>query len=267
MSAREIIRKKVSELTHGPNIRSDLGTEEELRTLGASLGKGQDTPLLIVPDDTVVDGHRRLAAARLVGIEALDCIVVPPGTTPGECRLIQWRCAVHKKDVSATDKAVVVRGTKDDHPAMTNRQLAELLDIDPALVTKYLALFDCHQDVIQAAKEGLIGLTDWYAISKSLDQGKALAMALNGSSRADLERESRRQRNDNGQIAVRLPKLKIPIANDAASGVVTLSGDGLDLEAAEALLKEAARAVKAARDKGLDPKTAQAVWRDVAKAS
>ncbi|MGO9469776.1 MAG: ParB/RepB/Spo0J family partition protein [Isosphaeraceae bacterium] len=266
MTARTIIRKRLSELKHGPNIRSDLGSKEELIHHGHSVKKRQRTPLLILPDGTVVDGNRTLAAALLVGIEELDCTVIEEDISPAEYTRIQWLSNVHRQDISAYDKALAIRAIKQERPTLTNRQLAEEeLDIDPALVTKYLSLFDCQPDVLQAAKDGLIGLTDWYAISKSPDQAKALAMALNGSTRDGLERESRRQRSSSTP-AVRLPRIKIPLATDAATGTVTLSGDGLDLDAAETLLKEAMKAVKAAKDKNLDPKTAQAVWRDVAKA-
>lgn len=264
----QIVRWSVSRLKPGTNIRSDLGPEKELRPLGKSLRRGQDQPLLILADGTIVDGHRRLAAALLEGIEELDCIVVPPGTTAAECRLIQWRCAMHKKDISAYDKAGAVRDSKADRPSLSNRQLAEeVLDIDPSSVTQYLSLWDCIPEVQEAARAGEIGLSDWYAISKSPDQGKALALALNGSSRSELERETRRQRSGKpAQPAVRLPRIRIPLAGDAATGTVTVAGESIDLDDAEALLKEALKAVRAAREKNLDCKTAQAVWRDVAKA-
>jgi hypothetical protein len=150
---------------------------------------------------------------------------------------------------------------------MSNKQLAdEVLDIDPATATKNLALFDCIQQVQDAAQAGAISLSGWYEISKAPDQAAALAAALKGATRDQLQGESRRQRNGHPTPAVRLPRIKIPLATDTATGTVTLAGDGIDLEDAETLLKEAAKAVKAARDKNLDAKTAQAVWRDMAKA-
>jgi hypothetical protein len=298
-NTREIVRRGVSELHHGANIRSDLGTDEELRTLGESLRKGQDTPLLILADGTAVDGHRRLEAARRAGIEELDCIVVPPGTSP---RLIQWRCAVHKKDVSAHDKAVAVRDTKADHPEMTNRQLAELLDIDPALVTKYLSLWDCSPEVQERARAGQLGINDWYALRPSREPASndstAAAPGRNpgprhGSGNGKSSRPARikipvasgaatgavafdlpaggdlaatEALLKEAEKALRLPRLRITPARDDAPGAVTVAREASDARA-EALLKEALRLVQDARSRKLTLKTALVEWRDNAEAA
>jgi ParB-like chromosome segregation protein Spo0J len=138
MPPPEIIRERVSDLKNGPNIRSDLGPEDALIRHGHSVRKRQRTPLLILPDRIVVDGNRTLAAARLVGIEYLDCIVldesIDPGTNAAEYRATQWLANEHRQDLSPYDKAVAIRDIKADHPGMTNRQLAEeVLNIDERL--------------------------------------------------------------------------------------------------------------------------------------
>ena len=264
----QITRWRVSALTHGNNIRSGLGSEEELRRLGRSLRTRQQTPLLILPDGTVVDGHRRLAAARLVGIEELDGIVIDGDTPPAEVEQIQLVSAIHRADLTAYDKAMAMRGIEVANPGLTRKALAEeVLHIDPAMVTKYLSLFECIQAVQDAAKAYKIGVSDWYAISRRPDQEAALEKALNGATRAELEEEGRRQRSGTqSQPAIRLPRIRIPLATDAANGTVTVAGEEIDLDDAESLLKEAMKAVRAAKDKALDTKTAQAVWRDMAKA-
>src|SRR5438552_1574554 len=86
---RQIVRRRVSALKHVKNVRSDLGSEESLRRLGKSLRKHQQTPLLILADGTVIEGHRRLAAALLEGIEELDCIVIGEDIPPAEIEQIQ----------------------------------------------------------------------------------------------------------------------------------------------------------------------------------
>ena len=237
--------------------------------LGASLKQRQDLPLLILPDGTVVNGNRRLAAARRWGIEALNCIVIDAATPPAEYRHIQWRCAVHCEDISAHDKAVAIRDTKADFPALTNKQLAdEVLNIDPALVTKNLSLFGCIMEVQEAARAGLIGLTDWYAISKSPDQTKALALALNGSTRDAIEHESRRQRNGNRSEAraVKTAKIKCPLPSGRHVTVAGAEGEEISLEESAETLKDALKLVNAAISKQLTAKSAQSVWRDVAAA-
>ena len=252
----KIERRKVSDLKTPSNIRSDLGSQASLHRLGKSLAKGQHTPLLILSDGTVVDGFRRVAAALLEGIEELDCVLVDADITPGECRQIQWRCAVLREDISPYDKAVTIRAIKDDYPGITNRQLAEdILDIDPSSVTLYLKLFDCIPQVQEAARAGKINLTGWVAISKSPDQARALAGALNDSNPGNdsgpgSESENRPHNNGNGQKPVRPSRINIPLASDAATGTVTVAGspgEDLDLEHVENLLKEAQKAVRLPR--------------------
>src|SRR5581483_3200394 len=65
----------------------------ELRLLGEDMQRrGVLVPLIVrrVGDVyIVIDGHRRLAAALLVGIEKLPCIVADANTTEAQVRQIQ----------------------------------------------------------------------------------------------------------------------------------------------------------------------------------
>ena len=236
----------------------------------------------------MIDGHRRLAAARLVGIEELDCVVVDADITPGECRQIQWRCAVLREDISPYDKAVTIRDIKADYPGITNRQLADdILDIDPSSVTLYLKLFACIPEVQEAAFAGKINLTGWNKIAKSTDQKAALDLILNGSSSDERENETQHANGDgepadnqspghtptpdtalngsshggksrhgsgNGKSPSRSGTMTIPLVTDTARGTVIVSGvivsgDAPDYPTAEKLLAEAKKAVRVPRIK------------------
>jgi ParB family transcriptional regulator, chromosome partitioning protein len=256
----QIARWRVTALTHGTNIRTDLGSEEELRRHGKAIRKWQRTPLLILPDGTVVDGNRTLAAARLEGLDELDCIVIDAGITPAQYKEIQWSAAVHRQDISAFDKAVAVRDIKAEHPEMSSRQLAEeVLHIDPAQVTKYLALFDCIPAVVDAARAGKLGVSDWYAISRSPDQGQALMQALNGATRADLEREGKRRRNGAGKAAtVKAKSVFVVLPSGIA---VQFKADSITLDMALDAIAEVKRELDAAKLKGHDARTLAPVMR------
>jgi ParB-like chromosome segregation protein Spo0J len=95
------------------NIRSGLGTEDQLRLLGQSLMKHQDNPLIVLKDGTVIDGNRRLKAAELVGLETLDCIVREGEMTATEIKTLQLVSVVHRADISAWDKAVAAKMIKE----------------------------------------------------------------------------------------------------------------------------------------------------------
>ena len=106
---RQIVRKRVSDLKPGPNIRSDLGDEAELRRLGNSLKKRQRTPVLIRRDGTtVIDGHRTLRAAQLVGIEELECVIEEEDLQPVQVKTVQLVSSKHRADISEHDTAVTL---------------------------------------------------------------------------------------------------------------------------------------------------------------
>ncbi len=78
------------------------------------------------------------------------------------------------------------------------------------------------------------------------DQLVMLTGASSGAitSRDELERQGRKRRSAGGQASVRLPRIKIPLASETASGLVTVAAESMDLEDAERLLREALRAVR-----------------------
>ncbi len=114
----------------------------------------------------MLDGNRTLAAAALVGIEELDCVVIDEGFDPDSTRyrVTQWHANEHRQSLSPYDKAVAIRDIKADHPEMTNRQLAEeVLNIHPSFVTRCLALFKCDIKTQEEAKAGELTINEWYA--------------------------------------------------------------------------------------------------------
>ena len=210
----QIVRRKVSELKHGPNFRSDLGSEQKLIRHGKSVRKRQRTPLLILPDGTVLDGNRTLAAARLVGIEELDCVVIDEGFDPDSVRyrVTQWHANEHRQSLIPYDKALASRAIKADHPGMSNRELAEeVLNIDPGLLTKYLSLFKCDRKTQEEAKAGKLTVNEWYA-----SKAAGPAPALNGST------PNGRPKGDNGKPSTKLIRHRVPVTAGADTGTVAI---------------------------------------------
>jgi ParB/RepB/Spo0J family partition protein len=176
------------------NIRTDFGSEADLRALGESLKKHQHIPLLVRTNGLVIDGERRVRAALLVGLTELWAIVTDEDLTPEQIRKIQFESAFHRADLSVWDKAMFLVGMAADHPDWTNRQIAEGLDIGESMVGRFLSIRDCIPAVQEAVKAGQIGVKCYYEISKAAqDQQPALlAKALDGSAE-DVARQ-RRQR-------------------------------------------------------------------------
>src|SRR5262249_16000606 len=87
--------------------RKEQDSEElrlDLRLLGQDMKKrGVLVPLLVRRNGdvyVVIDGHRRLAAALLAGIEKLPCIVVERDVSEAEIREIQLVTRLHSRDLT-----------------------------------------------------------------------------------------------------------------------------------------------------------------------
>ncbi|WP_337177540.1 ParB/RepB/Spo0J family partition protein [Paludisphaera sp.] len=239
-------------LSHGPNARSHLGSDEELGLLGDSLALGQQDPLHITAEGQVIDGNRRLAAARLRGVETLDCIVIDD-LPEAERIAYQVISVVHRKDIAPSDRASAIRDMKLLDARLTNKAIAERIKLDASSVTIDLSLFDTLPEVQEAAKAGLLGPSQWYRIAKLKDpeaQRCQLAMMLGGGKAG----------RDKTPV-VRNSKLRVPLPSGA---LITVTSDSLE-DAVESL-KEAIKAMNSAIAKGLEPSTAQKYWADVAKA-
>ena len=239
----------------------------ELRLLGEDMKRrGVLVPLLVRRNGDVymlIDGHRRRQAALLVGIDKLPCIVFDKDVTEAEIREAQLVTQLHSQSLTPYEVYFGSKNWLSLHPGSTAKDLAAAISRSEAYVSMILSLDRCPQSVREAAAKGLIGLNDWYALSKLPEEQQVVALAarLNGASNGEMKRLAKPK-----APAVRVARVKCPLP----SGVcVTLAGEGegltLDdiIESLADLLKEA----KKANDQGLDSKTFSAVLRDKAKAS
>ncbi len=253
---RQISKVEVSTL-HSHNIRSSMD-DVALRQLAESLKDGQKFPIFYKANRDLVDGHRRVAAAKLAGITHLDGILVDDGEDITELQTI---AAFHSESLSDFDKANAAQAVRVAK-GFNNKQLADHLKIDPAQVTKYLSLFDCIPEALEAARAGRIGVTVWYIVSKSPDQAATLALKLGGATRDEIEQQARKQRKP-AETAVRAAKIKIPLVSGAT---VTIAGDGVSMDEALEAVQEAAKQLKTAIAKGITAKNAMGYWADLAAA-
>jgi len=253
------------------NPRQDFGDEAEELRLGNSLSKGQDYPILVMrhiklTDCLVVsDGNRRLRAARRVGLKKLRAMMIDKKLTDVEIRLLQLRTDIHKKHLTAFERSMVAIGIAEANPGLTIKQLAELVEMEESLLWKYLQAKKLCPEAMQAYKDGTLALRAMVEVSKLPLEEQPAFMKAGGT--CDEMRAARIRRNGQAAPAVRTARSRIPLATEAATGTVTVAGEAIDLEDAENILKEALRAVRAAKDKGLNAATAQRVWREVAAAS
>jgi ParB/RepB/Spo0J family partition protein len=237
---------------------------DELRELHDSLGKKQLVPLLAKPDGIIIDGWRRWCAAKLDGKpEGLDVIITDEPLTAAQIKEIQLVTALHRADLKPYEQFLGCRDWLALNPGATAKELAAKIDRDPSTLVRILSLSKCVQPVGQAAGEGKLGPSEWYAISKvpEAEQQAMLTAKLEGASRDQLEQQCRKLRHGEAR-GPRVNRLKIPLGQGRS---VTVAGSSLSLDDAIEVLQETLKFARKAQGENLDGKTWVQVMKQKAK--
>jgi ParB family chromosome partitioning protein len=246
------------------SIRSDLGTEAELIALAKSWLKRSIHPIIVRPDYTVADGHRRLKGLELLGVKDVEVFITDEELTDDQLVEVALLSAVHRKGLSDYERVQAMKRIAASHPDWSKKRLAEEVVMDPSMVGKMLPTGELIPAVEDAFKAGRIGIGDRYNISllPPAEQEIPLELKLSGASRDEVARESRRRRNGKGAAQVRASKIRCPLPSGI---VITASGADLSLDDFIEALATALKEAKKALEQGLDSKTFAAVVRDKAK--
>jgi len=257
--------KLVSWLSPDPNQPRKAFDDAYLRVLGVSLLKKQWYALLIRPTGVILDGECRWRAAKLVGMDLLDVIVVHDSLSRSEATELQLVTALHRAALSPFEQACGFRDWLTGSGGKTTRELAGRVDRDPSLITRYVSIFDCIQRVQDAAANNKIGPSQWYPISQLPhdDQNELLEVHLIGIPRDQLAAACRKRRTAAiPKTGVTLHRVKCPLSSGTT---VVVSGPKMNLEAYINSLQAALDAAKRANKESLDIRTAEKVWRDRSK--
>lgn len=147
------------------NPRRDVG---DVTDLAASIRvDGIRQPLVVrkLPSGLhgVVEGQRRLTAARIVGRADAPCVVR---------QLDDQEALVHGTSSNAAaraldpiDEAVAYQRLRDDH-GLSLRQIADRVGVSSSTVTKRIQLLDLHRDDQEAVRAGSMSLDEAYRLVK-----------------------------------------------------------------------------------------------------
>jgi ParB-like chromosome segregation protein Spo0J len=250
---------------------------EKVRQLGESmLARGQLQEVAATEDGRMPFGHGRWLAAKAVGIKTLEVKIYPASLTDTEFRLIRAAENLQRNELTGYQKWLLCADLMCGNPNWLQKDLAAALNVSEKMVTVNLSPSKCIPAVQDALKDGKIGNSDCYAISKLGEQEQAglLALKLSGASRDQIEQAGRNRRNGkpDSEPPQRTAKIKIQLAINtkeiSVNGMATvaaLPGKEISLQEAENMLTQAAKAVREAIKQGLDAKTLERVCRDKAK--
>ena len=260
----QIATKPLAWFILAPQVRKNYN-DDDLRRLGESMKSlGQLQPVGAKPDGTVLWGHRRLLAARLVGLTALQVIITDRPMSDSEIRLVQLTENMHRSDLSGYEKWLACSEVMSLNPTWQMRDLAQYLSIDPSMATRILSPSRCSAAWQQSLKEAKVGISDCYAASKlesPEEQAALLALKLSGASRDAIEQAGRKKRNGT-TATVKVARLRCAMPGGVA---VQFTGEGITLELAIGAMKDLTAELKRAIDQGLDAKTVVRVLADKAK--
>ena len=145
---------------HPGNIRSEMGDLEE--TAASIVAHGILQPLTVEPMPgmpghwRVIAGHRRLAAAKAAGLQAVPITVrEPDGAEPEELMLIE-NC--HRRDLSVMDKAEAMGALKAKGYSVA--RIARSTGFAEGTVYSYTALLDLDDRTRQMVRDGRLSAVD-----------------------------------------------------------------------------------------------------------
>jgi|SRR5579872_307741 len=238
--------------------------QAELQRLAESLLVEQLQPIGLTPEYTLCWGERRWRAAMLHDkITHLWAVFLDKPMTESEFRVLQLTENMSRENLKPAEITQGIAELKRLDPTWSNRDVADHLKIDASQVTRLLSVFDCIAEVQKAYFAGQIGGVV-YGISKlpAEQQMEALAMALAGATREQIESHGKKKRNGTREV-VRVGRVKIQLRSGVAVG---LSGTELGMSGVVESLAETLKEARKAHDAGFDVKTWQSMMADKAKA-
>src|SRR5205085_5498369 len=141
---------------------------------------GQLQPGGAKPDGTLLWGERRFRAAPLAGLTELSAIITDRPLSDSDIRLIQLTENMLRADLTGYEKWLACTELMAMNPEWQMKDLAGHLHLDPSMVTRLLSTSKCIEAAQNALREGKIGISDCYAISKlpPAEQASLLAKKL-----------------------------------------------------------------------------------------
>jgi ParB/RepB/Spo0J family partition protein len=259
----QLASKLVSWMKPDPSQPRKTFDEDDLRRLGESLKVRQNDPVQAKPDGTIIDGERRWRAAKMAGLENLDVIITDATLSDTQIDTIRLTSFFHRADLSNFEKWQACCRLLCGNPRWQFQHLADALKIDPSSVTRLMSPSKCIEVVQNALRDGKIGISDVYAISKlpEAEQAALLEMKLSGASRDQIEQAGRKRRNGS-TATVKLASVRCPLSTGI---VVSVRGPEMDLEGLIEALSSALESARKANKDSLDIRTAEKVWRDRSK--
>lgn len=210
----------------------------------------------------IYDGGCRLEGARQVGMTELLALDLGREPTRLELLMAQASIDLHRQHLPPIDRARLFASLCKEH-GCTARQLAGMLHVSEAVISRSIALLQLPDGLQQQVNEGKLDARRGYLLSQEADPARQRELASQAAelSRDELERRVRKPKGD-GTPQVRMKRIVCPLPSGIS---ITVSGADLSLDDFIEALAEAQKEARKAREQALDAKTFAAVMRDKAR--
>jgi ParB family chromosome partitioning protein len=185
-STRRILETAIDGLLTEPQVRQAFD-EESLQELASSIRSvGILQPLLVQPDVTgrftVIDGERRLRAAKLAGLKTVPVIARSEPLAEHDVTLRQLIANLHREDLNDDEKAEAL-GEMKTALNCTAAELATRVGVSASTVSRLLGLLAAPSELRLAVRTGRVPAGSVYEVMKVKDPEQRAAMTtllLNG---------------------------------------------------------------------------------------
>jgi ParB/RepB/Spo0J family partition protein len=149
---REFLEISLDELDDGPNVRkADAGMRASIGELGVPQAIGVCRRGARYE---VLYGHRRVAAARALGLAKIPALVEP---APPDRAIRQVVENLHRKEMSPVDLGRAFVAYLEQHPGTTMTDLARKLGRSLPFVSHKIELLELSPDVVARVHAGALG--------------------------------------------------------------------------------------------------------------
>jgi ParB family transcriptional regulator, chromosome partitioning protein len=221
---------------------------ESLARLADSLkNRGQLQPIRVRWDDAadryiVVVGERRYRASILAGMEAIACVVVSGSPTPEDLLEDQLVENALREDLRPIEQAAAYQALLAAR-GLSQRQLAERLQIGHASIARALALLELPPAIQEAVDEGKIAPNTAYELTKVDDPAEQATLARDAAEgrlkRDEVQKLTRSPRNAKGAAKAKARKVTSRVVRTSVARVTIELRKGEGLEAILAAAEEA----------------------------
>lgn len=261
MPQRSVQDVPVGALVCKPQVRESSGySEEDIAGLAQSIAEsgGIHQPLLVRREgDTLVvlDGERRLRAARKLGMETMPVIIGESSLSDAEVTHRQLVLDAQRVGLSPIERARAIQRLMSETD-WSAAQVAVKLGLSPANVSKLLALLVLPENVQRHVAAGRLAMSTGYELAKLADTAereRLTAEAVGGRLSRDAV-VSRARSLTEARAPARPRKARAPRARvvmSLGSGrSVAVSAPSLSVESLVAWLADLLERVKAASADG-----------------